>query len=80
MADDRGRGDDNHSDKDDVSGEEPGDAGQHGDAADQTGDTGEQGAPDDQAGPSDVGRAPGDSPFGSIAQTVASLLALARDV
>src|SRR6476661_8091070 len=62
MADDRGRGDDNHSDKDDVSGEDQGDAGQQGDA--NQGDAGQQGDTGDQAGPPDAGRAPGESPFG----------------
>src|SRR6478735_6517240 len=62
MADDRGRGDDNHSDKDDVSGEDQGDAGQQGDA--NQGDAGQQGNTGDQVGPPDAGRAPGESPFG----------------
>ncbi|WP_020143050.1 zinc-dependent metalloprotease [Terracoccus sp. 273MFTsu3.1] len=68
MADDRGRGDDNHSDKDDVSGEDQGEAGQQ-DAAGQPGDTAGQpgdqpGDAGDQVGPPDAGRAPGESPFG----------------
>src|SRR6478735_6237328 len=62
MADDRGRGDDNHSDKDDVSGEDQGDAGQQGDA--NQGDAGQQGNTGDQVGPPGAGRAPGESPFG----------------
>ena len=64
MADDRGRGDDNHSDKDDVSGEEQGDTGQQDDAG-QPGDTaGQPGDAGDQVGPPDAGRSPGESPFG----------------
>ncbi|MBW8730721.1 MAG: zinc-dependent metalloprotease [Terrabacter sp.] len=68
MADDRGRGDDNHSDKDDVSGEEQADAGQQddgrpGDAA-HSGDAAPSGDAGDQVGPRDAGRGPGESPFG----------------
>ena len=65
MADDRGRGDDNHSDKDDVSGEVPGGepAEGQGDPAQQA-DSAQQAASDDEVGPAEPGRAPGDSPFG----------------
>lgn len=52
MADDRGRGDETHGERDDEPGDEPG--------AEQ----GEERGHDDAAGPSDAGREPGESPFG----------------
>jgi putative hydrolase len=52
MADDRGRGDETHGERDDEPGDEPG--------AEQ----GDERGHDDAAGPSDAEREPGESPFG----------------